>query len=46
MTKLEMTVPGEDVKVKDKILPGFVDNSITNPYGDGKACARIVNALR
>ena len=33
---LEMTVPGEDVKVKDKILPGFVDNSITNPYGDGK----------
>lgn len=33
---LEMTVPGEDVKVKDKILPGFVDNSITNPYEDGK----------
>ena len=33
---LEMTVPGEDVTVKDKILPGFVDNSITNPYGDGK----------
>ena len=28
---LEMTVPGEDVTVKDKILPGFVDNSITNP---------------
>lgn len=33
---LEMTVPGEDVKVKDKILPGFTDNSITNPYSDGK----------
>ena len=33
---LEMTVPGEDVTVKEKILPGFVENSITNPYGDGK----------
>lgn len=33
---LSMTVPGEDVTVGDKILPGFVDNSITNPYGDGK----------
>lgn len=33
---LEMTVPGEDVTVKDKILPGFVENSITNPYEDGK----------
>lgn len=33
---LDMTVPGEDVAVKDKILPGFVENSITNPYGDGK----------
>ncbi|MED9902581.1 MAG: carbohydrate ABC transporter substrate-binding protein [Lachnospiraceae bacterium] len=33
---LSMTVPGEDVTVGDKILPGFVDNTITNPYGDGK----------
>lgn len=33
---LSMTVPGEDVTVGDKILPGFVENSITNPYGDGK----------
>ena len=33
---LEMTVPGEDVTVKEKILPGFVENSITNPYEDGK----------
>lgn len=33
---LAMTVPGEDKTVGDKILPGFVDNSITNPYGDGK----------
>lgn len=32
---LEMTVPGEDVKVKDKIVPGFLDTLATNPYGDG-----------
>ena len=31
-----MTVPGEEAKVGDKILPGFTENSITNPYGDGK----------
>ena len=33
---LDMTVPGENVKVKDKILPGFLDTSLTNPYSDGK----------
>lgn len=33
---LSMTVPGEEVTVGDKILPGFTDNSIVNPYGDGK----------
>lgn len=33
---LSMKVPGEEVTVGDKILPGFVENSITNPYGDGK----------
>ncbi|WP_251388769.1 carbohydrate ABC transporter substrate-binding protein [Mediterraneibacter agrestimuris] len=33
---LDMTVPGEDVKVGDKILPGFTENTIVNPYGDGK----------
>ena len=33
---LDMTVPGESVKVKDKLLPGFVGNSVTSPYGDGK----------
>lgn len=32
---LEMTVPGEDVKVKDKIVGGFTDTLATNPYGDG-----------
>ena len=33
---LDMTVPGEDVTVGEKILPGFTENSIVNPYGDGK----------
>lgn len=33
---LSMKVPGEDVTVNDKILPGFTDNSIIKPYGDGK----------
>ncbi|MBR6770131.1 MAG: carbohydrate ABC transporter substrate-binding protein [Lachnospiraceae bacterium] len=32
---MEMTVPGESVKVKDKIVPGFLDTLATNPYGDG-----------
>ncbi len=32
---LDMTVPGENVKVKDKIIPGFLDTLATNPYGDG-----------
>ena len=32
---LEMNVPGENVKVKDKIIPGFLDTLATNPYGDG-----------
>lgn len=33
---LDMEVPGEGVKVGDKIVPGFTDTLITNPYGDGK----------
>lgn len=33
---LGMTVPGESVKVSDKIAGGFTDTSLTNPYGDGK----------
>lgn len=33
---LDMDVPGEDVKVKDKLIPGFTDTLITNPYEDGK----------
>ncbi len=33
---LSMTIPGEDVKVGDKIAGGFTETSLTNPYGDGK----------
>lgn len=33
---LDKKVPGEDVTVKEKILPGFIDSYATNPYGDGK----------
>ena len=33
---LSMTIPGESAKVSDKIVPGFTDTTITNPYGDGK----------
>ncbi len=32
---LNMTVPGESVKVSDKIVGGFTETSVTNPYGDG-----------
>ena len=32
---LDMTVPGETAKVSDKIVDGFTDTSVTNPYGDG-----------
>lgn len=33
---LDMTVPGEEVKVGDKIAGGFTESSLTNPYNDGK----------
>ncbi len=33
---LSMTIPGESAKVSDKIVGGFTDTSVTNPYGDGK----------
>ena len=33
---LSMTVPGESVKVSDKIAGGFTETVLTNPYGDGK----------
>ena len=33
---LSLTIPGETVKVSDKIAGGFTDNNIVSPYGDGK----------
>lgn len=33
---LDMTVPGENIKVKDKIIEGFTSTLVTNPYSDGK----------
>lgn len=33
---LTMPVPGEDITVQEKIVPGFLDTSFTNPYPDGK----------
>ena len=33
---LSMTIPGENVKVKDKLAGGFTESVATNPYGDGK----------
>lgn len=33
---LDQKVLGEEKTVKEKILPGFLDTFMTNPYGDGK----------
>ena len=33
---LDATIPGEDTKVSDKLIPGFVDTLATNPYQNGK----------
>ena len=32
---LALTIPGETVKVSEKIAGGFTDNNIVAPYGDG-----------
>ena len=32
---LSLPIPGEDIKVADKIAGGFTDNNIVAPYGDG-----------
>ena len=32
---LGLTIPGETVKVSEKIAGGFTDNNIVAPYGDG-----------
>ncbi|POR02833.1 carbohydrate ABC transporter substrate-binding protein [Alkalispirochaeta sphaeroplastigenens] len=33
---LEMVIPGENVRVRDKIAGGFLESSLTNPYSDRK----------
>lgn len=33
---LSKTIPGESVTVGEKMIPGFTDTLVTNPYGDGK----------
>ncbi len=33
---LDMTIPGENQKVSDKLIPGFTDTLATNPYKNGK----------
>lgn len=33
---LDMKIPGEDKTVREKIILGFTDTAVTNPYGDGK----------
>ena len=33
---LNMTIPGENKKVGEKLAGGFTDSALTNPYGDGK----------
>ncbi|MEG0564499.1 extracellular solute-binding protein, partial [Anaerorhabdus sp.] len=33
---LDLDVPGESVKVKDKVLTSFVEGATASPYGDGK----------
>ena len=32
---LDETIPGEDVKVKDKVLTSFFEGATADPYGDG-----------
>ena len=33
---LNMTIPGENLKVSEKLAGGFTESVATNPYGDGK----------
>lgn len=33
---LDLTIPGEEVTVGEKLLDGFVDSTSTNPYNDGE----------
>ncbi len=41
---LDMTIPGEDVTVGDKLTDGIVGNLSTNPYGDDRVFLMPVNA--
>lgn len=40
---LDMTVPGEDVKVGDKLIDGIEEQLNTMPYGDGKLYLMPIN---
>lgn len=40
---LELDIPGETVKVKDRLTPGFTDSFATKPYGDGKLYLAPIN---
>lgn len=40
---LDMSVPGEEVTVKDKIIPGFTDALTVKPYNDGKLYLAPIN---
>lgn len=40
---LDLTIPGEEGKVKDKLLPGFTDALTSSPYGDGKLFLAPIN---
>lgn len=33
---LQLTIPGEDITVEEKLLEGFTDSTATNPYNDGQ----------
>lgn len=40
---LDVTVPGEKVTVKEKLLPGFTEALSVSPYGDGKLYLAPIN---
>lgn len=40
---LDMTIPGEEGKVKDKLLPGMTNSFTSSPYGDGKLYLAPIN---
>lgn len=40
---LDMQIPGEDVKVSEKLIPGIEEGLNTMPYGDGKLYLAPIN---